>query len=317
MDTGSIIVGGLNIAGTSRTPSQKIIDGILEPGFHYGKQGNVFTDGHGIDVSGPVEKIWTTADGGGYADYGGSSGAAPVVTGVAALMISQDSTLTPLWVRHILRQTAQDSKLIAGEDMPGLVNAYEAVKQVSPPLPSPSPSGGFSKLSISESAPANHPSSVGVWITRDGQRKAVNPSQLLGIGITGIDLSGIEIVVDNKVMPIQQVVSNYVSFGLTPTLAPGVKDMLITLAGNTPSPCPKPLKYWPCRLCKKHKPCPRSAHSNPLLFRSTGSISWRFPIILTANLTTSTPRFTNGTGLNSHWFKPFPPPGALIGKAFR
>ncbi|MGE3724218.1 MAG: hypothetical protein AB7I41_01610 [Candidatus Sericytochromatia bacterium] len=34
-------------------------------------------------------------------------------------------------------------------------------------------------------------------------------------------------------MPIQQVASNYVSFGLKPNLAPGVKDMLIKLAGNT------------------------------------------------------------------------------------
>jgi hypothetical protein len=93
--------------------------------------------------------------------------------------------------------------------------------------------GSFTIQSISTTPPPSPPPAVGVWITRDGQRKAVNPSQLIGIGITGLDLSGIEIVVDNKVMPIQQVAANYVTFGLTPTLAPGVKDMLIKLAGNT------------------------------------------------------------------------------------
>jgi subtilisin family serine protease len=95
--------------------------------------------------------------------------------------------------------------------------------------------GGFQIQfeNISTTPPPSPPPAVGVWITRDGQRKAVNPSQLIGIGITGLDLSGIEIVVDGQVMPIQQVASNYVSFGLTPNLAPGVKDMLIKLAGNT------------------------------------------------------------------------------------
>ncbi|MBT9548545.1 MAG: S8 family serine peptidase [Candidatus Sericytochromatia bacterium] len=233
MDTGSIIVGGLNIAGTSRTPSQKIIDGILEPGFHYGKQGNFITDGHGIDVSAPAEKIWTTAESGGYANYGGSSGAAPVVAGVAALMLSQDPTLTPLWVRHVLSQTAQDSKLIAGEDMPGLVNAYEAVKQVSPPLPSPSPSGGFSKLSVSESAPTNGPGNVSVWITREGRGIQVNSSQLLGIGITNQDLTGLQISIDNNPMPIRSFAQNYVTFGIPANLSPGVKNVLLTLAGNS------------------------------------------------------------------------------------
>ncbi|MGE3728697.1 MAG: S8 family serine peptidase, partial [Candidatus Sericytochromatia bacterium] len=96
-----------------------------------------------------------------------------------------------------------------------------------------SESSGFTFDNISTTPPPSPPPAVGVWITRDGQRKAVNPSQLLGIGITGLDLSGIEIVVDGQVMPIQQVASNYVSFGLTPNLAPGVKDMLLKLAGNT------------------------------------------------------------------------------------
>ena len=73
--------------------------------------------------------------------FGGTSAAAPVASGVAALIASQDDTLTPEQIRQILRMTASDPAAVPsdqGENTPGwdlysgwgMVNAEAAVAAV-------------------------------------------------------------------------------------------------------------------------------------------------------------------------------------------
>jgi thermitase len=64
--------------------------------------------GNNVDLSAPGVQIDTTARGGGYGWGTGTSFAAPIVAGVAALVISVNPGLTASQVRNILEQSADD-----------------------------------------------------------------------------------------------------------------------------------------------------------------------------------------------------------------
>ena len=84
--------------------------------------------GNNLDLVAPGN-VFTTLMGGSYGTGGGTSFAAPVVAGVAALIRSNNPTLTPLEVQNILRTSADDLG-DAGWDPNygyGRVNAYRAV----------------------------------------------------------------------------------------------------------------------------------------------------------------------------------------------
>ncbi|MFV1959489.1 MAG: S8 family serine peptidase, partial [Planctomycetota bacterium] len=81
------------------------------------------------DSSSPAQPI--------YAFYQRTSMACPHVAGVAALVLSLDSTLTPAQLRSVLTRTADDLGASGRDDVfgYGLVNAYRAVRDVRGPLP--------------------------------------------------------------------------------------------------------------------------------------------------------------------------------------
>ena len=64
--------------------------------------------GNNIDVSAPGVNIVTTIRGGGYGYATGTSASAPLVAGVAALMISVNPSLTGSQVRDLIKQSADD-----------------------------------------------------------------------------------------------------------------------------------------------------------------------------------------------------------------
>ena len=85
-----------------------------------------------VDVYAPGNFILSTIDLGarnptsdGYARYPGTSMAAPIVSGIAALVLSVDSTLAPGQVAEILRQSATDCR--GGTCPQNIVNARAAV----------------------------------------------------------------------------------------------------------------------------------------------------------------------------------------------
>ncbi|PKL77454.1 MAG: hypothetical protein CVV27_05385 [Candidatus Melainabacteria bacterium HGW-Melainabacteria-1] len=85
---------------------------------------------------------------------------------------------------------------------------------------------------ISAAPPDNAPSDVQVWLLQGTQGKKVYPNEYIGIGIDGQDLQGIQIFIDGRLQPIKHLANNYVAFGLVPEVTPGVKDVIIQLAGG-------------------------------------------------------------------------------------
>jgi cell wall-associated protease len=125
-------------------------DPLAEPGFssytasfsNYGKKE--------VDVFAPGTRIYSTIPGGKYEYLQGTSMAAPVVTGVAALILEFYPNLTPQQVKYCIEKTAvapvkkvkkpgSEDEWVTFSDISrsgGIVNAYEALKMAST-LPTP------------------------------------------------------------------------------------------------------------------------------------------------------------------------------------
>ena len=95
--------------------------------------------GDWITLAAPGTSILTTADGGGYSFWNGTSFASPIAAGVAALILSVNPKLTNAEALAILKQTA-DRPAGAAPDTTrdtyfgwGRVNAYRAVLAATPP----------------------------------------------------------------------------------------------------------------------------------------------------------------------------------------
>jgi subtilisin family serine protease/flagellar hook assembly protein FlgD len=101
--------------------------------------------GSDIDFSAPGYDIWSTVTGGQYKDLSGTSMAAPVVSGVAALVLSKNPFLTPSQVVSILQKSAKDLGPHGWDQFFGYgrVDAYRAVQDTPSPISSVSSSSSF------------------------------------------------------------------------------------------------------------------------------------------------------------------------------
>ena len=89
------------------------------------------------DVAAPGNNTTSTAPGGGYQSFSGTSGATPHLAGVAALMLGVNNQLTPSDVSRIMQLTAVE-KGAAGKDNrygAGRVNAWDAIQMVRTEIP--------------------------------------------------------------------------------------------------------------------------------------------------------------------------------------
>lgn len=85
--------------------------------------------GSWLSVAAPGRNLWTTYNTGLYSGFSGTSAAAPVVSGIAGLILSANPTLSNSQVRSIIEQNADDLGA-QGFDIYygwGRVNAYKAV----------------------------------------------------------------------------------------------------------------------------------------------------------------------------------------------
>jgi subtilisin family serine protease len=120
-------------------------DPLAEPGFssytasfsNYGKQE--------VDVFAPGTRIYSTVPGSKYENLQGTSMAAPVVTGVAALLLEYYPNLTPQQVKYCIERSAvtpngkvkvpgTENNMVSLADIDksgGIINAYEALKLAS------------------------------------------------------------------------------------------------------------------------------------------------------------------------------------------
>jgi hypothetical protein len=105
--------------------------------------------GSNLDLASPGVSIITTNNGGGYGSWSGTSFSAPIVAGVAGLVLSANPALSAAEVQDVLKQSADDLGT-AGWDGTygwGRVNAERAVSLaggVLPPADTTPPSVAFS-----------------------------------------------------------------------------------------------------------------------------------------------------------------------------
>jgi thermitase len=81
-----------------------------------------------VDVAAPGENIYSTLPGGRYGYMTGTSQATAFVSGMAALLLAKDPTLTPLQIKEVIMASVDrfpqlEAKLVTG----GRVNAYSAL----------------------------------------------------------------------------------------------------------------------------------------------------------------------------------------------
>ena len=118
--------------------------------------------GNNIDLGAPGTMVYTTCNGSAYGYGSGTSFSAPLVAGVAALVLSANPALTPSQVQDILRQSADD-KGPAGWDPgygSGRLNAANAVAMAGNPPPPPPPDTTAPTVSIT--SPTNGAAVSGV-----------------------------------------------------------------------------------------------------------------------------------------------------------
>lgn len=89
--------------------------------------------GTSIDIAAPGISILSTVPGGGYEAWDGTSMAAPVVTGVAAMLIAEDNTITVNEIKTILDETAKDMlkdgyDILSGNGFIDSLKAFEKLK---------------------------------------------------------------------------------------------------------------------------------------------------------------------------------------------
>lgn len=101
--------------------------------------------GPDIEVVAPGRMIWSTHLNHNYDYNNGTSFSTPMVAGLAALLLAQDSTLSQIKIREIIRHTAED-QIGDSNDTPGWDNYYgygriNAYKALSDPYKPNKPSG--------------------------------------------------------------------------------------------------------------------------------------------------------------------------------
>lgn len=152
------------------------------------------TRGTFIDLSAPGAAILTTHIGGSYASWSGTSFSAPIVAGVAALIISKNPSLTVEEVEAILFSSSDDFGTSGWDSVYGWgrINAYEAVLMANEPLPedtvSPSAPSGLiasniqsSSFTLKWSASNDNVGVTGYEVFKDGVSIGTTSGLLLGV----------------------------------------------------------------------------------------------------------------------------------------
>ena len=81
-----------------------------------------------IDVAAPGVQVYSTVPNGGYSNMSGTSMACPAATGVAALGLAADPTLSAEELKQLLKETARDIGLSEEQQGAGLVDAAALVE---------------------------------------------------------------------------------------------------------------------------------------------------------------------------------------------
>lgn len=105
-----VIVATMGNSGSNESRYPAACSGVIAVGAVNGRKeiANFSTKGRHISVSAPGVDIFSSVSDGYYANYNGTSMAAPHVTGAVALLLSEHPTLRPVEVRTRLENSAVD-----------------------------------------------------------------------------------------------------------------------------------------------------------------------------------------------------------------
>lgn len=146
-----VVFAAGNDAGAVSQPADGAPDATLVVGAinSTGHKATFSNYGSSLDIVAPGVSIMTTTSTGGYKFANGTSFAAPHVSGIAAMLLAEDSTLTPTRVRNIMEQSARkvgDNEYLARDVRLngawnrfygyGLVNMYSALSSINGEAPS-------------------------------------------------------------------------------------------------------------------------------------------------------------------------------------
>lgn len=92
-----------------------------------------------VHVAAPGQGIFSTVPNGSYASLSGTSMAAPIVTGVVALMIASNPNIGVAQIRSNIMSTADRPAGLNGRVASGRINAQRAVQSVASAAPTPNP----------------------------------------------------------------------------------------------------------------------------------------------------------------------------------
>lgn len=117
-------------------PADYMVDNVVSVGAMNGAGKRAVFSNYGansVHVFAPGENIMSTVPGNKYANMSGTSMAAPIVSGIAGLIYSQNLNLSPNEVKSILINNSRQSLDLTGKSLSdGMVNALDSVTAVSP-----------------------------------------------------------------------------------------------------------------------------------------------------------------------------------------
>lgn len=145
--------------------------------------------GNNVDLAAPGISIRTTARGGTYAAVSGTSFSAPIVAGVAALVMTANPSLTGIEVQDILKRSADDLGA-SGWDASygwGRVNAARAVAMA----------GGNSNVDSTPPSVSITSPSAGTTVA-GGISVAVSASDNVGVSSVSLSIDGVVFAVDGS-----------------------------------------------------------------------------------------------------------------------
>ncbi|MGK5089700.1 S8 family peptidase [Bdellovibrionota bacterium FG-2] len=103
-----------------------------------------------VDVTAPGENIYSTLPGGRYGFMTGTSQATAFVTGIAALLLSQNPSLTPQQIKQLIVKSVDKLPALAEKVASGgRVNAYSALLALRTPLELPKPGSLLAQKPVS------------------------------------------------------------------------------------------------------------------------------------------------------------------------
>ena len=129
--SGVVLIASAGNSGSAEIHYPSALPQVISVGATSANDGLATFSSYGptLDLTAPGVNLLTTARGNGYRNFSGTSAAAPVVAGVAALLLSSDPDLTHSDIRNILNATADDLGVDGWDPCfgAGRVNAYRAL----------------------------------------------------------------------------------------------------------------------------------------------------------------------------------------------